>query len=172
MEIVQEGHPVLRQDAKPVPETAFGSKELAATIKAMEAAVDAKPNGVALAAPQIGIAERIFIVRYDRMLPTPPEGEPLPPPEVGVFINPEIIKSSKRKVEMDEGCLSVDGVYGRTVRHERATVRARDLDGTVFERGGGGILAQAFQHEIDHLNGTLFIDHATMLADATFSDDA
>ena len=168
MEIVQDGDPVLRKTAKPVPESAFGSKELKETIKQMAAAVDAKPNGVALAAPQIGISERIFIVRYDRMLPSPPEGEPLPPPEIGIYINPEIIKSSRRKVEMDEGCLSVDGVYGKTVRHERATVRARDIEGNTFERGGGGILAQAFQHEIDHLNGTLFTDHATALGSSDY----
>ena len=64
---------------------------------------------------------------------------------------------------MDEGCLSVRGVYGTTKRHERVTVRARNQDGTKFERGGGGIMAQIFEHEIDHLNGILFIDHAEHL---------
>ena len=61
---------------------------------------------------------------------------------------------------MEEGCLSVRGTYGKTYRHERATVRARDAEGKPFERGGGGLLAQVFQHETDHLNGILFIDHA------------
>lgn len=172
MEIVQDGHPALRKTAERVPDSDFGSAKLKETIRQMEEAVDAKPNGVALAAPQIGVSLRIFIVRYDRMLPTPPEGYPVPPPEIGVFINPEIIKSSRRKVVVDEGCLSVDGVYGQTVRHERATVRARDIDGNVFERGGGGLLAQAFQHEIDHLNGTLFTDHAALLGDPDFHDEA
>ena len=64
---------------------------------------------------------------------------------------------------MDEGCLSVHGIYGTALRHERATVRARNFDGSKFERGGGGLLAQIFQHETDHLNGTLFIDHAEHL---------
>ena len=67
---------------------------------------------------------------------------------------------------MDEGCLSVKTHYGKTKRHERATVRAYDEHGNFFERGAGGILAQAFQHEIDHLNGMLFIDHATDLVTA------
>jgi peptide deformylase len=61
---------------------------------------------------------------------------------------------------MWEGCLSVRGFYGYALRHERATVRAQDEHGKCFERGAGGLLAEIFQHEIDHLEGVLFIDHA------------
>lgn len=157
--IVQDGEPVLKEKAREVPKKLFGSTELAGMIADMKEAVDREPDGVALAAPQIALPYRIFIVRYDRMLP-PKEGEPPRAADVGVFINPELIKTSKRKEEVDEGCLSVRGLYGKTHRYERATVRAYDEHGEVFERGGGGILAQAFQHEIDHLNGILFIDHA------------
>lgn len=156
--IVQDGDPVLRQSAQAVDPALFGSETLAKDIKDMEEALDAEPDGVALAAPQVGISKRIFIVRYDRMRPTRAEGPEVP--ERGVFINPEFVKSSRRMEEMDEGCLSVRGIYGKTFRHERATVRAYDASGRKFERGGGGILAQAFQHEIDHLDGMLFIDHA------------
>jgi peptide deformylase len=73
---------------------------------------------------------------------------------------------------MDEGCLSVRGIYGKTMRHERATVKARDKQGISFERGGGGILAQIFQHETDHLNGILFIDHATHTKEADHAHHA
>lgn len=167
-EIVQEGAKVLRAIAKPVPEDLFGSEELAEILKDMEVALDAEPEGVALAAPQIGIPYRIFIVRKDRTLPPVDiaEGEPLPPPpppEIQIYINPELVKTSRRKKEMDEGCLSVRGIYGTTKRHERATVKARSADGTEFTRSGGGIMAQIFEHEIDHLNGILFIDHAEHL---------
>ena len=160
--IVQDGEPVLRKIAPPVPEELFGTEELSKIITDMTESLDAQPDGVALAAPQIGISLRIFIVRYDRI--AAPEDPPLPT-EVGVYINPEFLKSSKRRVSMDEGCLSVRGVYGKTERHNRASVRARTADGSVFERGGGGILAQIFQHETDHLNGILFIDHATDLVE-------
>lgn len=155
--IVQNGEPVLRRIAEPVSEALFGTEELSKILKDMEESLDAQPDGVALAAPQIGISLRIFIVRNDRIVP--PGDLPLPA-DVGVYINPEFVKSSKRRMSMDEGCLSVRGIYGKTMRHDRATVRARAFDGSTFERGGGGILAQIFQHETDHLNGILFIDHA------------
>lgn len=163
--IVQEGDPVLREKSAPVPDSLFGTPELAKILKDMELALDGAKDGVALAAPQIGIPYRIFIARYDRIIPPAPEGEPAHPVEVGVYINPSFTRSSKRRIEMDEGCLSVRGIYGKTRRHNRATVRAQDTSGTTFERGGGDILAQIFQHEIDHLDGILFIDHATDLVE-------
>jgi peptide deformylase len=172
MNIVQDGDPVLREKAVPIEEREFGTPALKVLIDDMLQALDAEPDGVALAAPQIGVAKRIFVVRYDRMLPPPPEGTPERPAETGVYINPELVKHSRKRVVTDEGCLSVRGIYGKTKRYERATVRARDEHGASFERGGGGILAQAFQHEIDHLDGTLFIDHATDLYEITHRDDA
>ena len=167
-EIVQDGALVLREIAKPVPEELFGSAELDRIITDMTEALDYELEGVALAAPQIDVPYRIFIVRKDRTLPpTPvPEGATPPPPqppEVEVYINPQILKTSRRRARMDEGCLSVRGIYGTTKRHERATIRARHPDGSTFERSGGGIMAQIFEHEIDHLNGILFIDHAEHL---------
>jgi peptide deformylase len=78
-----------------------------------------------------------------------------------VFINPEIIKASKVKKSMrGEGCLSVRFTYGTTKRFDKATVKALDEQGKEFIMDGSGLLAQIFQHEIDHLNGILFIDHA------------
>lgn len=162
MVIVQSGDPVLRAHAAPIPEELFGTPELEKMIDGMAAALDAEKDGVAIAAPQVGLSRRIFLIRYDRLEPEERASEPA----LGVYINPEIVRVSRRREEVDEGCLSVRGVYGKTFRHERATVRARRADGSSFERGAGGVLAQAFQHEIDHLDGILFIDHATSLFEA------
>lgn len=156
--IVQEPDPVLRSTAAAVSEDQFNTPELQKIVSDMIESLDRETDGVALAAPQVGISLRIFVVRYDRLHPSP-EGSPMPA-DVGVYINPEFTRASRRREVMDEGCLSVRGTYGKTYRHERATVRARGVDGSHFERGGGGILAQVFQHETDHLEGVLFIDHA------------
>jgi peptide deformylase len=165
MEIVQIGNPVLRATASAVTKEEFGSPTLVQLVEDMKKMLDPQEDaysvGVALAAPQIGVSKRIFIVRYDRTDRAGRRSDTPPPAEVGVFINPTIIRSSRRRVEMDEGCLSVRNVYGKVLRHERVTVRAQDEYGKVFERGGGGLLAEIFQHEIDHLNGVLFIDLAT-----------
>lgn len=166
-EIVQEGAEVLRETAPPVPEELFGTPELTRIIDDMKEALDPFLEGVALAAPQIGVSYRIFIVRKDRTITPPPMEEDVTPTqptrEEEVYINPEILKTSRRRAKVDEGCLSVHGIYGTAKRHERVTVRARNADGSTFERSGGGLMAQIFEHEIDHLNGILFIDHAEHL---------
>lgn len=170
-EIVQDGAEVLHEAAKPVPEELFGSAKLASLIADMAEALDKEPEGVALAAPQIGILYRLFIVRKDRTVPLPDvagdAAPPAPKPEVEIYINPEIIKTSRKRSLKEEGCLSVRGVYGTTNRHERVTIRARRSDGSAIERGGGGLMAQIFEHEIDHLNGILFIEHADHLVRVT-----
>ena len=160
-EIVQDGAAVLRERAKSVPEKMFGSVELSQLISDMSETLDRYPEGVALAAPQIGVSYRLFIVRKDRTLP-PPHAQTLAA-EVEVYINPEIVKTSRKRALTDEGCLSVHGVYGTTKRHERVTIKARTADGSPVQRGAGGLMAQIFEHEIDHLNGILFIDHAEHL---------
>lgn len=177
-EIVQEGAVVLRERALPVPESLFGTNELARLVSDMAEALDRYPEGVALAAPQVGVSYRLFIVRKDRTLPVPvpkksvaslpAQAGELPPrepaqPQIEVYINPEIVKTSRKRAQADEGCLSVHGVYGTTERHERVTIKARGLDGSHLQRGAGGLMAQIFEHEIDHLNGILFIDHAKRL---------
>jgi peptide deformylase len=171
-EIVQDGSKVLRAAAKPVPEKLFGSSELTRLIDVMSEALGRFPEGVALAAPQVDVSYRLFIVRKDRTLPpptpTPKVGAPTKSvaevkPEVEIYINPEIIKTSRKRAYADEGCLSIHNVYGTTHRHERVTIRARHMDGTRFQRGAGGLMAQIFEHEIDHLNGILFTDTAKNL---------
>lgn len=162
-EITKVGDKVLYKISKSVPKSMFDTQELKDIINNMTFVLDAQPDGVALAAPQISISYRIFIVRYDRLIETLNKEDPLPEPSIGVFINPKIIRTSRKQEEMEEGCLSVRDIYGRVSRYNRASVSAYTIDGTPFQRDGGGVLAQAFQHEIDHLDGILFIDHTDNL---------
>jgi len=168
--IVQSGDAVLRLTAAPVLKKDFGSKELLATIDLMNASLEGEFDGVAIAAPQIGISQRIFIISrkafaVEEEKNTKKGSAPKKPvhiPEKNIVcINPEIIKTSRKKVKVPEGCLSVRWFYGNTMRHEKATIRAYDEFGKSFTLGGTKLIAQIFQHETDHLNGTLFIDHAT-----------
>ena len=157
--ILQNGDPVLRARAETVGAELFGTEKLKSIIENMLATLDMEKDGVALAGPQVNIPYRIFVVRYDRMIDPKSTEEPAEA-RTGVYINPTIMKASQRQVEMSEGCLSVRKLYGTTLRHNRTTVKAQDEHGTWFTRGAGDMLAQAFQHEIDHLDGILFIDHA------------
>ena len=168
-EIVQDGAPVLREVAQPLPERLFGSAELTKLLADMAEVLDKEPEGVALAAPQLGVSWRLFIIRIDRTInkehPTNSKAE------LQVYINPEIMKTSRKRARADEGCLSARGVYGVMSRHERITIRARREDGTMFMRGAGGLMAQIFEHEIDHLNGVLFTDHAEHLIQTRHNND-
>jgi len=168
--IVQDGDPVLRAQAQSVKNEDFGSKKLHTILAEMTRALEHEPDGVAIAAPQIGVPLRIFIVAKSAFaIPDRPnakkESTEVPkktaPKEHMVAINPEIIKLSKKKKKVPEGCLSVRWLYGNTLRHEKALLRAYDEHGKLFTYGGSGLIAQIFQHETDHLNGILFIDHAT-----------
>jgi peptide deformylase len=150
VKIVQKENKVLREKAAPVPVRGINSPKIKKVLLEMSAALAKESDGVAIAAPQIGVSLRIFVV----------SGKVFSTPNDMVFINPEIIKISKDKKYMPEGCLSVRWLYGKVRRASKATVRAYDGQGKVFTRGGSGILAQIFQHEIDHLNGILFIDSA------------
>lgn len=106
--------------------------------------------GVGLAAPQIGVSKRLFIVDV-----ATGEDEPS---DLRVFINPEIVEKHG-EVAWEEGCLSFPGVHEEIDRAERVKVRAQDRDGKVFELEADGLLAIAIQHEYDHLEGRLMIDH-------------
>ncbi len=154
--IVQNGNPVLREKAHAVSKSDIGSKKLASIITDMKRALAAQKDGVAIAAPQIGVPLRIFVVAGEIFKKEQDERTP----DDMVFINPTIVKKSKTKKWLEEGCLSVRWKYGEVHRHTKATVRALNLDGTSFEIGASGLLAQIFQHETDHLDGMLFIDTA------------
>lgn len=136
------GDPILRSPALPVVEFGERLRRLAAD---MRETMRAAP-GVGLAAPQVGVPRRLFT--FDA-------GED---GEAGAFANPEIVHRSEETQEGEEGCLSVPGVYFPVVRAMRVRVRAQDLDGAWVEVEAEGLLARIFQHEIDHLDGVLFVD--------------
>jgi peptide deformylase len=161
--IVQDGDPVLREVAKPVPKEDFGSKKLNEVLWKMTVALAREHDGVAIAAPQIGVSLRIFIVargafaieetpRKNKSGATTTPVKTMPEHNM-IAINPEIIKLSRKKVKVPEGCLSVRWLYGNTIRSEKALLRAYDENGKLFTYGGAALVAQIFQHETDHLNG-------------------
>jgi peptide deformylase len=166
IEIVQKGESVLRGIALPVAPSDITSKRIQAIIADMKKAIAEQDDAVAIAAPQIGKSLRIFVVSGKVLLKDYPEIEPTGdiPPDL-VFINPVISKLSKEKKKVPEGCLSVRWLYGDVVRSTRATIKAYDETGREFSRGGSGLLAQIFQHEVDHLDGILFIDKAENIED-------
>lgn len=162
--VVQVGAPVLRRVAKPVLKKDIKSPKIKRVISTMKKALAGEEYGVAIAAPQVGESMRIFVVAGRALLPEDaPEGTPAPPDLV--FINPEIVRLSRAKKEMSEGCLSVRGKYGAVVRHEKASVKALSEAGVPFAYNGTGLMAHIFQHECDHLEGVLYIDKATRLTD-------
>lgn len=110
--------------------------------------------GVGLAAPQIGVSQRVFIVDV-----ATGEDEPS---DLRVFVNPEILERHG-EIAFEEGCLSFPGVREDVTRAERVKVRALGRDGTPFELEADGLLAVAIQHENDHLDGKLMIDHLSVL---------
>lgn len=169
-EIVQQGHPVLRGKAREITKEEFGTAKLKEIVAEMETALAGQIDGVALAAPQIGLPLRIFVVAPKAFKILKKEkGEKVVSTEQDqtVYINPKFVKLSKNKKQMEEGCLSVRRFYGTVPRSDRATIEAYDIDGNKFTRGAGGLLAQIFQHETDHLNGILFVDKASHLEEMT-----
>lgn len=167
--IVQKENPVLRETAKEVPEKEITGAKIKKVIRDMKKALATQGDGVAIAAPQIGVALRIFVVAGKIFEENFIRGEGLPEgkepsfPDL-VFINPVITKTSKTKRWMHEGCLSVRPLWGEVERFTHATVTAYDETGKKFTRGAGGLLAHIFQHETDHLDGVLFIDKARNVA--------
>ena len=169
--IVQKENPVLRQVAKEVPLKDIKSLKIKKIIRDMKSMLQTQPDGVAIAAPQIAVSLRIFVVsgkifddnfkrKGDEMVEKTVEKNS---PDL-VFINPIITKLSKSKKWMHEGCLSVRPLWGEVNRSTHATITAYDENGTKITRGAGGLLAHIFQHETDHLDGTLFIDKARNIA--------
>lgn len=150
----------LRRISRDLTQEEFSSVYVRDLISSMKKALLKESDGVAIAAPQVGVPIRIFAVSpsaYDLEA----KHKPL------VFINPKIIKKSKKTVIMQEGCLSVRWIYGKTKRSTAVTIEAYDEDGRKFTYGGSGLLAHIFQHEIDHLEGILFIDHGFDLEEFT-----
>lgn len=148
--IVKYGNPVLESPAETITE--FDTPELHKLIEDMFDSMYAA-HGVGLAAPQIGIPKRISVIDASN-------GEN--PAEKLVLINPEIVRVEGKQTS-EEGCLSVPGFREQVTRPFRVTVRAQNAQGQWFEKTGEELLARAFAHETDHLNGRLYITHISML---------
>ena len=145
LKIMKYGSDVLREVAQPVEEITDEIRRLAEDMLDTMYASD----GLGLAAPQVGIPSRIIVIDVS---PYDPSCDPV------AFINPEIVGQGGQ-VDAEEGCLSVPDIRGDVKRAETVTVEALSLDGEKLRTEADDILARALQHEIDHLNGILFIDH-------------
>ncbi|MEK7135273.1 MAG: peptide deformylase [Patescibacteria group bacterium] len=156
---------VLREVASAVKVEEISSKKITAIIKDMKKALHGEEDGVAIAAPQIGAGLRIFVVNAAVLAIAKKKSAGKETLEDLVFINPEIVKVSRKKKKMEEGCLSLRYLYGQVLRHEKITINAYDERGARLVYGASGLLAQIFQHEIDHLNGILFTDKAENVRD-------
>lgn len=164
-EILTYPNPLLREVSKPV--TAFDKKLQTLTEDMLETMYSA--NGIGLAAPQVGELVQVLVLdtrpkdekarryEYDEMTPLE---QKIPQPLV--LINPQIIKGDG-KTTFDEGCLSVPTYFETVERKETITVKAFDVYGKEFQFDADGLLAICIQHEMDHLTGTLFIDHISFL---------
>ncbi len=143
------GDPVLRKKAVKVEKISRETHKLIADmLETMRAA-----HGLGLAAPQVGVAQRLAVVEISEF-----DGEGNPHTKTFVLINPEVVKSSEEAWENPEGCLSIPGWRGVVQRPSKITVKALDRDGNRVKFDADGMLARAIQHEVDHLDGVLYID--------------
>ncbi len=154
MQIYHYPEPVLSKKAEPIAEIDDSIRQLATDmIETMYAA-----PGIGMAAPQVGVSKRLIVLDC---------GGRDEESQLLVAINPEIITATGESFE-EEGCLSVPGYYCKIKRNAEVTVRYLDLDGSEQMLSTDGLQAVAFQHEIDHLNGVLFVDHLSSLKRGLF----
>ncbi len=134
--------PILKQKAKRVRVIDGSVKKL---ISDMIETMHSVPGRVGLAAPQVGVSLRVIVISL-------PEAEDI------AIVNPEIVRRRGERL-INEGCLSVPGYFGQVKRAESVTVKGRDQSGKEIRIKADGLLAQALEHEIDHINGVLYLDH-------------
>lgn len=145
-------NPILRQNSKEV--SGIKTPEIQELILDMKETLD-NVSGLGLAANQIGKNLRIFVVNLQAVKSVQ---KILKIPDV--FINPKILKISREEELLDEGCLSLPGIWGQVSRHKKIEIEANGENNKKFKVKANGLLAQVFQHEMDHLEGILFIDKA------------
>src|SRR5437868_6752054 len=167
LQILQYGSPMLRAKGRPVEEIDDRLRQLAADmIETMRAA-----RGVGLAAQQIGEAVQLTVIDVSQVDDRPSSlrlnGQPVDPKTASplVLVNPEIVLGTETSLGV-EGCLSFPEITGEIERAESVRARAQLLDGSTMELEATGLLARALQHEVDHLNGILFIDRMSSVAKA------
>ena len=142
MQILTLGNELLRQKAEKVEKF---NEETRILVRQMLEIIN-QEKGIGIAAPQIGIMKRIFVTHVQNDIER-------------VFINPSILETSQKTDKYEEGCLSVPGIYATIVRAESIKVQAWNEKGRPFTLETSGLLARVIQHELDHLNGTIFLDH-------------
>lgn len=154
--LVPENHPALHTIAEEITQEEIENGFVTKLIKDLREALKKYSvdgfTAVAIAAPQIGVSKRLFIIEDQST-----DRDSLPSI---IAINPKIVKVSKKTHVVGEGCLSIPDAYGEVRRHLNVTMCALDEEGKAFERGAGNLLAQIIQHEYDHLDGILFTDRA------------
>jgi peptide deformylase len=141
-------NPLLRQKSKKVRQFNSALRALAEDM----AETMRENNGIGLAAPQVGVLQRLITVELPENEEDPQSGK------LYVVVNPEIVKAEGEEEETPEGCLSIPNWYGLVKRASRVTVKGQDVKGKPIRIKADGLLARVFQHEIDHLQGVLFID--------------
>ncbi|MFH1193092.1 MAG: peptide deformylase [Candidatus Jorgensenbacteria bacterium] len=151
----KEQEKTLRRKLPPIDLAREDIKELKKLVKRMREEMK-KANGVGLSANQIGVSKRLFVAQV--------------PDDQGhtkfyAVVNPEIVKTSKDTAVLEEGCLSVPERYGFVERPMRITLQGLDVNGKKLKIKAWGLLARVFQHEVDHLNGALFVDHVRPVRD-------
>ncbi len=156
--IVGKGHPALTKIAREIEKEEIGSLKLNKIIDLMKEELASQDDGVAIAAPQVGESIRMFVVSPTAFHKNTKHFQT-------VYINPKILKSSKEKDFMLEGCLSVRWLYGEVERAKQIMIESLDEHGKRHVRGASGLMSQIFQHEIDHLEGILFDSKAIDLKD-------
>jgi len=125
-------------------------------------------QGVGLAAPQIDVGQRVIVIEYAEG--SEQEDAPASPPTLFELINPEIVRHGAEKVNGTEACLSLPGYYGDVERFQSVTVKGFNRHGDPVKKKAQGWLARIFQHEIDHLDGILYIDRASQIYEADSED--
>ena len=163
-EIVTIGDPVLRERARELSAEEVGSPEMQRLVDDL---IDTRraAHGAGLAANQIGERVRVAVVEVEGTNPRYPYKPPIP---LTVMVNPTIEPDDEEILEINEGCLSVPGLRGALVRLAAVRVRYLDREGTAHEEVRRGLTAGTFQHEIDHLDGVLFVDRADPRSLATW----
>jgi peptide deformylase len=163
-DVLRMGHPVLRERAKPVEQ--FGTPELKQLVQDMVETMESK-NGAGLAAPQIGIPQRVVIFGVEHN-PRYPDAEPVP---FTVLVNPKLVMLTREIEEDWEGCLSVPGMRGVVPRYTKLRYSGFDADGNPIEREATGFHARVVQHECDHLDGILYPQRMTDLSKLGFIEE-
>ena len=163
-DVLRMGHPVLREKAKPVENV--GSAELKRLVEDMKETMAFK-NGAGLAAPQIGVSQRVVIFGVESN-PRYPDAEPVP---FTVLVNPKLVMLTREVEEDWEGCLSVPGMRGVVPRYTKLRYTGFDENGNPIDRVAEGFHARVVQHECDHLDGILYPQRMTDLSKLGFNEE-